>query len=77
MTEFTLFFPFYSSSRHLELVCWNECLFLNEFIYFGFGSAGSLLPRGLFSSRGERGLLLDAVQGLLIVVASVVVECGL
>ena len=51
--------------------------FLNKFVYFVFGTAGSLLPRGLFSSCREQGLLLDAVQGLLIVVASLVAEYGL
>ena len=33
--------------------------------------------RGLFSSCGERGLLFVAVHGLLIAVASLVVEHGL
>ena len=38
-------------------------------ILFIFGCAGSLLPCRLFSSSGERGLLLVAVCGLLVVTA--------
>ena len=59
----------------------NHIYFLNKFIYFiyfyfwlcwVFVSAHEL-----FSSCGERGLLFVAVQGLLIAVASLVVEHGL
>ena len=42
------------------------------FIYFG--CAGSSLLHGHFSSCGEWGLLLAVVCGLLIAVASLVVE---
>ena len=41
------------------------------------GCAGSSLTCGLFSSCAEQGLLLVAVCGLLIVVASLVAERGL
>ena len=44
---------------------------------FIYGCAGSSLLCGLFSSCGEQGLLLVAVHGLLIVVASLVAEHGL
>ena len=48
------------------------------FIYFIFGCIGSsLLRTGFLSSCGERGLLFVAVHGLLIAVASLVVEHGL
>ena len=43
---------------------------------FIFGCAESLLLCGLFSSCSEWGLLLVTVSGLLIVVASLVVEHG-
>ena len=43
---------------------------------FIFGCAGSLLLCGLFSSCSEWGLLLVAAGGLLIAVASLVVERG-
>ena len=46
------------------------CLFI-------FGCVGSSLLRGLFSSCGEQGLLFIVVHGLLIAVASLVVEHGL
>ena len=54
--------------------------FLNKFIYFiyfTFGCIGSSLLRAGFLSCGERGLLFVAVRGLLIAVASLVVEHGL
>ena len=54
-------------------------LHINLFILFIliFGCVGSLLLRGAFSSCGEQGLLFVAVRGLLIAVASLVVEHGL
>ena len=53
--------------------------FILKFIYlFIFGCVGSLLLcAGFLSSYGEWGLLFFAVRGLLIVVASLVVEHGL
>ena len=51
---------------------------INLFIHlFIFGCVGSLRLRAAFSSCGERGLLFVAVRGLLIAVASLVVEHGL
>ena len=50
---------------------------LKEFYLFIFGRAGSFLLCRLFSSGGECGLFFVAVQGLLIVVASLVAERGL
>ena len=48
------------------------------YLLFTFGCAGSSVLRRLFSSCVERGLLsIMAVHGLLIVVASVVLEHGL
>ena len=53
-------------------------IFIYLFIYlFIFGGIGSSLLRGLFSGCGEQGLLFIAVCGLLIAVASLVVEDGL
>ena len=49
--------------------------YIDLFIYlFIFGCVGSSLLRAAFSSCGERGLLFIAVHGLLIAVASLVVE---
>ena len=47
------------------------------FYLFIFGRVGSSLLRTGFSSCGESGLLFVAVRGLLIAVASLVVEYGL
>ena len=46
-------------------------------ILFIYGHARSSLTCGLFSSCGEQGLLLVAVCGLLVAVASLVAEHGL
>ena len=52
-------------------------VFLNLFIYlFIFGCIGSSL-HAAFSGCGERGLLFVVERGLLIAVASLVVEHGL
>ena len=52
--------------------------FLNNYICtFISDCAGSLLLCGLFSSCGEWGLLLVAVQELLMEVTSLVTEHGL
>ena len=51
-------------------------LFL-KFYLFIFDCVASLLLHGLFPSCRERGLLLVAVHGLLVAVASLVVEHGL
>ena len=45
------------------------------YLFFIFDCVGSLLLRRLFSSCGEWGLLI-AVHGLLVVLASLVVEHG-
>ena len=53
-------------------------LFLNYFIYFLFLAAlGVCCCTWAFSTCAERGLLLVAVRGLLIAVASLVAEHGL
>ena len=54
-------------------------LFLNYLFIYVFLAvlAGSSLLRGLFSSYDQRGLLFNAVLGLLIEVASLVAEHGL
>ena len=55
-------------------------LFLNKFIYFiqlFMAVLGLQYCARAFSSCGERGLLFIAVRGLLIAVASLVVEHGL
>ena len=44
---------------------------------FIFDCAGSLLPHGLFSNWGEQSLLSVVLCGLLIAVASLIVEHGL
>ena len=58
----------------------ESVLFLNKFIYFIYLFLATLglhcCPRA-FSSCGKWGLLFVAVHGLLIAVASLVVEHGL
>ena len=56
------------------LVDWFDFFFYD--ILFIFGCVG-LLCAWAFSSCGEQGLLFVAVRGLLIAVASLVVEHGL
>ena len=51
--------------------------FLNTFIYLFLAVLGLRCCARAFSSCGERGLLFVAVHGLLIEVASLVVEHGL
>ena len=51
--------------------------FFYKFIYLFFGVLGLRCCAQAFSSCGEQGLLFVAVRGLLIVVASLVVEHGL
>ena len=54
------------------------CFLFIYLIYFIFGCIGSsLLSAGFLSSCSERGLLFVVVPGLLIAVASLVVEHGL
>ena len=48
--------------------------FFKKKLFIYFGCAGSSLLHGHFSSCGEWGLLLAVVCGLLIAVASLVVE---
>ena len=52
-------------------------VFFKKIILFIFGTAGSSLPHRFFLSCGEWGYSLVVVRGLLIVVASLVVEHGL
>ena len=52
-------------------------LFVYLFIYLFLAALGLRCCARAFSSCGERGLLIVAVRGLLIVVASLVVEHGL
>ena len=58
----------------LSLAPGPSFFFFLIYLLFIFGCIGSLLLRTAFSSCGERGLLFVAVHGLLIVVASIVVE---
>ena len=51
--------------------------FLNKFIYLFLAALGLCCCAWAFSSCGEWGPLLVVVRGLLIVVASLVVELGL
>ena len=51
--------------------------FLNKFIYLFLAMLGLHCCACSFSSRGERGMFFIAVCGLLIAVASLVVEHGL
>ena len=52
-------------------------LFIHSFIHLFLAASGLRCCVRAFSSCGERGLLFVAVHGLLIVVASLVVEHGL
>ena len=57
---------------------WFFCLFVfNKFIYLFLAVLGLCCCAWAFSSCGERGLLFIVVRGLLIAVASLVVEHGL
>ena len=51
--------------------------FFYKFIYLFLAALGLCCCTRAFSSCGERGLLFVAVHGLLIAVASLVVEHGL
>ena len=55
----------------------TEAIFNIIFIYFIFGSVGSVLLCAGFSLVSSNGLLFVVVLGLLLVVASLVVEHGL
>ena len=52
-------------------------IFINLFIYLFLAALGLRFCVQAFSSCGERGLLFVALRGLLIAVASLVVEHGL
>ena len=76
---------FSSTAQHDRLVSKMQCfvntisfyLFIYLFIiYLIFGVLGLCCCARAFSSCGEQGLLLVAVHGLLIAVASLVVEHG-
>ena len=59
-------------------ISYSFFFFSNFIIYLFFGCVGfSLLGPGFLSSGGKQGLLFVAVRGLLIAVASLVVEHGL
>ena len=51
-------------------------IFKNKFIYLSLAALGPHCCAQAFSSCSERGLLFIVVRGLLIVVASLVVEHG-
>ena len=55
----------------------NVWVFKNKFIYLFLAALGLRCCAWAFSGCGERGLLFVAVCGLLIAVASLVVEHGL
>ena len=55
----------------------SDFFFFNKFIYLFLAVLGLRRCAWAFSSCGERGLLFVAVRGLLIAVASLVVEHGL
>ena len=55
----------------------NVWVFKNKFIYLFLAALGLRCCAWAFSGCGERGLLFVAVGGLLIAVASLVVEHGL
>ena len=52
-------------------------LFIFKLIYLFLAALGLCCCMQAFSSCGEQGLLFVVVRGLLIAVASLVVECGL
>ena len=56
---------------------WRECGSANIFFFFFLAALGLGCCARAFSSCGERGLLFVEVHGLLIAVASLVVEHGL
>ena len=60
----------------LILFFFYKFIYLFLFVYFWLHWV-SVAARGLFSSCGKRGLLFIVVRGLLIAVASLVVEHGL
>ena len=55
----------------------SQSLFIFKFIYLFLAALGLRCCTWAFSSWGERGLLFVDVHGLLIAVASLVVEHGL
>ena len=57
--------------------CWVTGCLINLFIYLFLAVLGLRCYMWAFSSCGKRGLLFAAVRGLLIAVASLVVEQGL
>ena len=71
----------YVNIQHLETIVWSVSrpLFFSffKFIYLFLAALGLRCCARAFSSCGERGLLFVAVRGLLIAVASLVVEHGL
>ena len=60
-----------------EIVLVFKKAFLSPFIYLFMAALGLHCCAWAFCSCGERGLLFVAVSGLLIAVASLVVEHGL
>ena len=65
---------FTNMDRRVKSIC---VLFKNKFIYLFLAALGLGCCAQAFSSCGEWGLLFVAVHGLLVVVASLVVEHGL
>ena len=69
-----------ASETGTVLVCEQNAEFLSFYLFiylFILAALGLCCCARAFSSCGERGLLFIAVRGLLIVVASLVVEHGL
>ena len=69
---FVFVFVFVFLTFFISLMLYLFCLFIYFWLHWVF-----VAVRGLFSSCGEWRLLFVAVQGLLIEVASLVVEHGL
>ena len=69
-------FPFQYLS-HINIFCLFVCFGFYKFIYLFLAALGLRCYARAFSSCSEQGLLFIAVHGLLIVVASLVVEHGL
>ena len=75
MTFFLCFFP--TLFIFSTLILTQGFFFFNSFIHLFLAALGLRSCTWTFSSCGERGLLFIVVCGLLIAVASLVVEHGL
>ena len=68
---------FQVNSKVIQLYIYSFLFLKNKFIYLFLAALGLPCCPRAFSSYGEPELLFAAVRGLLIVVASLVVEHGL